>query len=357
MHESKTSSALDRSVHVVVLAGGIGSRFWPVSTPTRPKQLLPLVGSAPLIRETVERVLPLLPRERIRILTGKRLAGPTLAALPHFLPEHLLLEPTAKGTAPVLVWAAHALVQEEPDAIMISLHADHHIAPAEAFRSLLTGLAARARAEDRLFTVGAVPDRAETGYGYIRPGERLAGEPVVHAVARFVEKPDPVTAAAYVAEGCLWNTGIFVWRAALLLDEVRRHTPEIAQHLRLLDAGDVAAFFSEVPTLNIDPAVLERSEHVAVAPATFSWDDVGTWDAIGRMRTPDAAGNVSVGDVQFVESSDCVAWAQDGTIVLFGTSDLLVVRVGDVTFVAPRERAEGLKSLLEHLPQRLREME
>ena len=341
----------------MVLAGGIGSRFWPVSTPTRPKQLLPLLGSTPLIRETVERVLPMLPRERIRILTGKRLAGPTLAALPQFLPDHLMLEPKAKGTAPVLIWAAHALVRQDPDAIMISLHADHHIAPAEAFRSLLLGMAARARAEDLLFTVGAVPDRPETGYGYIRPGARLAGEPVAHAVARFVEKPDRAAAEAYVAEGCFWNTGIFVWRAALLLEEVRRHTPEIAQQLAHLDADDVAAFFDRVPTLNIDPAVLERSERVAVVPATFAWDDVGTWDAIGRMRKADESGNVSVGDTHFVESSDCVAWAEDGSIVVFGASDLLVVRVGAVTFVAPRERAEALKALLARLPERLRETE
>jgi mannose-1-phosphate guanylyltransferase len=310
-----------------------------------------------LILQTVERVLPVLPRDRIRILTGNRLAGPTLAALPHFLPEHLMLEPKAKGTAPVLVWAAHSLVQEDPESVMISLHADHHIAPAEAFRSLLMGMAARARSENLLFTVGAVPDRPETGYGYIRPGERLAGEPVAHAVARFVEKPDRATAEAYVAEGYLWNTGIFVWRAALLLEEVRRHTPEIAQHLPLLDAGDVAGFFDLVPTLNIDPAVLERSERVAVAPATFAWDDVGTWDALGRMRTPDASGNVAVGAAHFVDSSDCVAWAQDGSVVVFGGSDLLVVRVGDVTFVAPRERAEALKEMLAQLPERLREME
>jgi mannose-1-phosphate guanylyltransferase len=299
----------------------------------------------------------MLPQGRIRILTGKRLAGPTLAALPHFLPEHLLLEPKAKGTAPVLVWAAHTLVRQDPDAIMISLHADHHIAPAQAFRELLLGMAARARVEDLLFTVGAVPDRPETGYGYIQPGAQLAGEPVAHAVARFVEKPDRATAETYVAEGCLWNTGIFVWRAALLLEEVRRHTPEIARHLALLDVDDVIAFFDRVPTLNIDPAVLERSERVAVVPATFAWDDVGTWDAIGRMRTPDASKNVAVGDAHIVDSSDCVAWAEDGSIVVFGARDLLVVRVGNVTFVAPRERAEAIKALLERLPARLRETE
>lgn len=357
MPESKTSSAPDRPFHVVVLAGGIGSRFWPVSTPTRPKQLLPLLGPSPLIRETVDRVLPAFARERIRILTGKKLAGPTLAALPGFVSGHLMVEPRAKGTAPVLAWAAHSLAQSDPRAVMISLHADHHIAPAEAFRALLLGLAERAQSEDRLFTVGAIPNRPETGYGYIRAAERLPGEPEVRSVERFVEKPDRATAERYVADGYLWNTGIFVWRAEFLLEQVRRHTPEVAERLPLLDAGDVDAFFRQVPTLNIDPGVLERSESVAVAPATFAWDDVGTWDALGRMRARDDSGNVAIGDVQLVESSDCVAWADDGPVVMFGVSDLLVVRASGITFVTPRDRAPELKAMLDRLPARLREPE
>lgn len=340
---------------MVVLAGGVGSRFWPVSTPARPKQLLPLLGDSPLIRQTVERVMPAVPREHIRVLTGRALGGPTLAALPGFLPEHLLLEPCAKGTAPVLVWAAHVLAREDPEAVMISLHADHHITPADAFLELLFGLAARARSEDRLFTIGAVPDRPETGYGYIRAGERLDGEPEVSMVARFVEKPNRSTAEEFVAAGLLWNTGIFVWRAAFLLDEVRRHTPEIAEHLALLDAGEVDTFFERVPTLNIDPGVLERSDRVAVAAATFAWDDIGTWEAVARMRESDAAGNVTEGDVQVVDSTNCIAYATDGTIVLFGAKDLLVVRDGDLTFVTQRERASELKTLLDSLPRRLRE--
>ncbi len=356
MPESKTFSPPD-SVYAVVLAGGIGSRFWPVSTPSRPKQLLPLLGDTPLIQQTVERIRPWLPRERIRLLTGRPLAGPTLAALPGYLPEHLWVEPETKGTAPVLVWAAHALAAERPDAIMISLHADHHIGQAAAFLTLLQELAARARQEDRLFTIGAVPDRPETGYGYIRRGGKVTAAPEIYAVERFVEKPDRATAERYVAEAYLWNTGIFVWRASVLLDEVRRHTPEIAAHLPLLDGGDVAEFFARVPRSNIDPAVLERSQRVAVAPATFEWDDIGTWDSVGRMRAADDAGNVAVGDVHAVDAARCIAWTDTGSVVLFGTEDLLVVRAGDVTFVTPRDRAPDLKALLDQLPPRLRDRE
>jgi mannose-1-phosphate guanylyltransferase len=351
-----TSSTPD-SPWVVILAGGVGSRFWPVSTPSRPKQLLPLGGTDPLIEETVARVLPIVPRERIRILTGTALAGPTLAALPGFLPEHLMLEPQAKGTAPVLVWAAHTLMRRDPDAVMISLHADHHIDPPAAFRTLLLELGERARSEDRLFTIGVRPDRPETGYGYIRPGEPLHGASALREVNSFVEKPVLEKARSYVAEGYLWNTGMFVWRAGLLLDEVRAHTPELAQHLPLLDAGNVAAFFESVPALSIDEGVLERSQRVAVAEATFSWDDVGTWDAMGRMRAPDEEGNVAVGDAHLIEARNCIAWSEQGTVVVFGADDLVVVHLPDVTFVAPRARAADLKQLLDRLPDTLRRRE
>lgn len=357
MPESKISSAAEIAAHVVILAGGIGSRFWPLSTPSRPKQLLPLVGESPLIRQTVERVRPAVPVDRIRIITGAALAGRTLGALPGLLPAHILAEPRARGTAPALVWAAHTIAAQDPDAVMVSLHADHSIEPAEAFRALLAGLVERARKEDLLFTVGAVPDRPETGYGYIRPGEILDGEPEVSRVEAFVEKPDGARAESMVAEGCLWNTGIFVWRAGLLLDEVRRHTPELAGALDRLDAGDTKGFFDAVPSINIDPAVLERSDRVAVARATFAWDDVGTWEAAARTRETDPAGNVLHGDAHVVDGRDCVVWADDGAVVVFGASDLLVVRTGEVTLVVPRDRASDLKSLLERLPDRLRDPE
>jgi mannose-1-phosphate guanylyltransferase len=337
----------------VILAGGVGSRFWPVSTPARPKQLLPLAGSTPLIRQTVERILPLVPAERIRVLTGAALAEPILGAVPELGRGQLLLEPRARGTAPVLAWAAHAVHARAPDAIMVSLHSDHVIEPAADFLDTLARAATLSREHARLFTLGAVPTRPETGYGYIAPGAELAGAGSAHEVARFVEKPDRVTAGRYIAEGCLWNTGIFVWPAALLLDEMRRHTPEIASLLPLLDAGDVDGFFERAPSLSIDEGVLERSRAVGVLRADFAWDDVGAWDAVGRTRTGDAAGNVGEGDAHFVEARNNIAWADEGSIVVFGADDLVVVRSGGITFVAPRARTADLKRMLAELPDRL----
>jgi mannose-1-phosphate guanylyltransferase len=337
----------------VILAGGVGSRFWPVSRPTRPKQLLPLAGDTPLIRQTVERILPLVPAERIRILTGSALAGPILDAVPSLAGEQLLLEPRARGTAPVLAWAAHTLAAADPDAIMLSLHSDHVIEPAAAFRAVLARAAALSVEHGRLFTLGAPPSRPETGYGYIAPGAPLTGDSAAYAVARFVEKPDRARAEQYIADGCLWNTGIFIWPARLLLDELRRHTPELAALLPLLDAGDVRGFFEQAPNLSIDQGLLERSPAVGVLRTDFLWDDVGAWDAVARTRPADGAGNVGVGDAHFVEARDCVAWADDGSIVIFGADDLVVVRSGGITFVARRDRTPELKTLLSRLPERL----
>jgi mannose-1-phosphate guanylyltransferase len=350
---TRSSPPEPASLWAVILAGGVGSRFWPVSTPARPKQLLHLAGDTPLIRQTVERVLPLVPAERLRILTGSGLAEPILRVLPELDATSLLLEPMARGTAPVLTWAAHEIARRDPEAVMISLHSDHVIEPASAFLDTLREAAGAARRHNRLVTLGAQPTRPETGYGYIAPGEALPGEARAVAVQRFVEKPARADAERYVSQGYLWNTGIFIWPVQLLLDQLRQHTPEVAEHLALLEAGDVAGYFAAVPSLSIDEGLLERSGAVAVLPADFRWDDVGAWDAVGRTRATDAAGNVGVGSAHFVDTENCIAWADDGAVVVFGASDLVVVRSGGVTFVAPRERTPDLKTLLAQLPPEL----
>lgn len=348
----------------MILAGGVGSRFWPVSTPSRPKQLLPLASDRPLIEDTLQRILPLVPQERIRILTGSRLAGPIMDTIPMLGPGNFLLEPRAAGTAPVLVWAAAELERRDPDAVMISLHADHVIDPPEAFRELLVRAAELAARHRRLFTIGAVPTRPETGYGYIRVGRELDGAGTAGAssgaaeVAEFVEKPDAAAAARYLADGdFLWNTGLFVWRAADLLDQVERHTPELAGLVPVVREGDVEEFFRRAPTLSIDEGLLERSDRVGVLRATFAWDDVGAWDAVARTRPADAEGNVAVGEAHAIDSRNSVFYSDGGPIVAFGVDDLVVVRTGDVTLVTRRDRTSELKSLLGRLPESLRNLE
>jgi mannose-1-phosphate guanylyltransferase len=318
---------------------------------------LPLAGSTPLIVQTVERILPLVSHDRIRILTGDALRPAMLRAVPELGAQGLLIEPRARGTAPVLAWAAHTIVREQPDAVMVSLHADHRIEPDAAFRATIAATARLASAEQRLFTIGAQPSRAETGYGYIRTGEPIAGDVDAFVVDRFVEKPDRATAERYVAEGYLWNTGLFVWPARLLLEQLQLHSPELGPLLALLDEGRVDEFFARAPDLSIDTGLLERSDRVGVVRASFDWDDVGAWDALGRTRPGDDRGNVAVGPAHFIDADDCIAWSENGDIVLFGTRDLVVVRAHGVTFVAPRDRVSSLKEALAALPDRLVRLE
>jgi mannose-1-phosphate guanylyltransferase len=353
--ESTNSSPPDPHLWITVLAGGVGSRFWPVSTPSRPKQLLPLASTQPLICDTIDRVASLVPTERVRILTGAHLAEPILRAVPTLAANNLMVEPAARGTGPVLAWAAAEIARQDPDAVMASLHSDHVIAPNEAFQQLLVAAARCAVQHQRLLTIGVTPTRPETGYGYLKPGARLDVEFDAYDVQQFVEKPDRELATQYIQRGYLWNSGLFVWPVRLFLDEVAQHSPEIAPFLPRALEGDTPGFFADVPNISVDEAVLERSEKVGVMPATFLWDDVGAWDAVGRTRTQDAAHNVAVGDVHLVDASNCIAWSDQGAVVLYGTEDLVVVRANDITFVAPRDRTPDLKRLLEQLPQQLRE--
>jgi len=349
---------IDRHLWTVILAGGVGSRFWPASTPSHPKQLLPLAGPRPLIRETVERILPLVPQERLRILTGRHLADPICAALPELEPGNLFLEPRAAGTAPVLAWAAAEIERRDPDAVMISLHADHVIDPADAFRDRLRLAAELAVRDRRLFTLGAQPDRPEIGYGYIRVGEVIetgGPENAAHIVEAFVEKPDRATATRYLEEGgYLWNTGLFVWRVADLLDQLERFTPELSSLLPILREGGTEEFFRQAPTLSIDNGLLERSDRVGVVTANFHWDDVGAWDAVYRTHPRDENGNVSIGEVYSLDARGCALYADDGPLVAFGVEDLVIVRASGVTFVAHRDRVSELKDLLATLPEELR---
>jgi len=337
----------DDHVWVVVLAGGIGSRFWPVSTPARPKQLLPLASERPLIVDTMDRARALVPQERVRILAGEHLAAPFQAAMGDVPAETYWIEPRARGTGPVLAWAAKRLTELDPDAVMVSLHADHLIEPLDAYRETVAAAVEVAARDELLVCVGVPPNRVETGYGHVEPGASIevGGGAKAYRVRAFHEKPDAETARRYMDAGYLWNTGIFVWKASVLLDELERHAPEIASYMPLLDEGD-GAFFDAVPVSVIDRAAMERSERVATVAATFTWDDVGSWEALSRTRDGDAAGNVVVGQARTVEAGGNVVFSEEGSVVLFGVDDLVVVRTGETTMVLPRERAADLKTLL-----------
>ncbi len=345
----------DGATWVVVLAGGVGSRFWPISTPERPKQLLPLVSSEPMLRDMIDRVATLAPAARTLILTNASLVEAVRRVVPELPAENVIAEPRPAGTAAALAWAAHEVVRRGgPDHVMISVHADAAIGDVGAFRAALAAAADAARTEHALVTVGIVPRFADTGLGYIEPGEIVRG--ALRRVARFVEKPDRARAEAMVAAGCLWNSGIFAWRAGDLLEELRAHCAEVA-HPLAANPTDMAAFFGAIAKpIAIDVGVLERSGKVMVVPGDFDWSDVGTWAALRVVRKADASGNVPSGSVFLRDAKRNVVHAEGPTVVLYGVEDLVVVTTNGVTLVTTVERAADLKTLLDSLPAEVRSL-
>ncbi|MDQ6738197.1 MAG: sugar phosphate nucleotidyltransferase [Gemmatimonadota bacterium] len=342
----------------VVLAGGVGSRFWPLSTPSRPKQLLPLVDERPLLAATLHRLTELVPAERTLVLTNASLAEPIAAAIPELSNRNIIPEPRPAGTAAALAFAAAEIERRSGrDTVMICVHADWAIADEPEFRATLMQAVAVAKEQHGLVTVGIVPTRPDPGFGYIEPGEAVKGSPAKR-VRRFIEKPTRERAIELCAGSCLWNSGIFVWRVGDFLDAIRAHTPEVASALNEIDGKPdaVARFFGAVQSVSVDVGVLERSDHVYVVPGDFGWDDVGTWASLHRVRKADESGNVISGEAVVADASNNVVHAEGNTVVLFGVSDLVVVTRPGLTLVTTRDRSADLKNLIESLPAELQSL-
>jgi mannose-1-phosphate guanylyltransferase len=328
----------------VVLAGGSGTRCWPLSTPSHPKQLLPLVSDQSMLADTVARLDPLIPVERILILTAASLADAVRAAIPAIPRENILTEPRPAGTAAALAFAARVIERRDPTGVMCCVHADWSIAHPQRFRAALASAADVAPRHQALLTVGIVASRPDSGFGYILPGEVVEG--AVRRVSRFFEKPSRERAAELIGHGGLWNSGIFVWEASRFLAEARRVTPELAAALATAPDDDAGFFAAVSESISVDVGVLERSQDVLVLPGDFGWDDVGTWAALRRVRDLDAQGNAIHGDVTAHESRGNVVHGTNGSIVLYGVNDLVVVQTDGLTVVTTIDRAADLKALL-----------
>ena len=346
------TSARPESLWAVVLAGGVGSRFWPMSTPERPKQLLPLVDEKPLLANTLDRLRPLVPIERTLILTNASLVEPIAGLVPELPRENIVAEPKPAGTAAALAWAAKLVAERGgPDAVMLCVHADWAVGVPDEFRATLQRAADAAVANRSLVTVGVVPTRDDPGFGYIQPGEEIASG--VRRVARFVEKPNRERAARMRAEGYLWNSGIFVWRAVDFLEEIDAHCPEVAPALHAA-GDDIGRFFADVTPVAVDIGVMERSRRVLVLPGDFAWDDVGTWGALGRVRACDDAGNAASGRVHALDARRNVVHSPGNAVILYGVDDLVVVTDEGLTLVTTVDRSSDLKQLIDSLPDDLR---
>lgn len=333
----------------VVLAGGVGSRFWPLSTPQRPKQLLPLATGKPLLQDAFDRLSPLVDPTHMLVLTNADLVKPIRKLLPTLPRENIVAEPKPAGTAAALTWAARLIEQrDDADATMISVHADWAIGDDQRFRDVLEQGERYAQKTHALVTVGVVPTRPDTGFGYIQPND---ARKEISPVRRFVEKPDRETAERLRADGYLWNSGIFIWTVGDFLAEVKEHAVELKKAMAIDADGEAADFFSSVAKpVSVDNAVLERSRKVAVVRGDFGWDDIGTWSALGRVRDKDEFGNVTTGDVHMLDCEDNVVHADEGRVVMYGVEGLVVVVHKGMTLVTTLDKAADLKRLVESLP-------
>jgi mannose-1-phosphate guanylyltransferase len=346
--------------YAVILAGGWGERLWPMSTRSRPKQLLALDGERTLVSRTLDRVAPLVRLDESLAMTSESLREMMIPELPLVPPERIVGEPIGRNTAPAIALAARILALHDPEALLVVLPADHLIGEDSEFRRTLALAIEAAETERALVTIGIRPTRPETEYGYVRIGSPSATGGVLHARS-FHEKPDRATAEAFVAAGeYLWNSGMFVWRADRFLEEVERHLPEVASALRAVSArpgeraflGEVRGYYEAVPSISVDYGVMEKADRVLVVPAGFAWDDVGAWPALSRVWGVDGSGNSSRGDALLLDSDGCVVYSEEGTVAVLGMSDVVVARTGDATLVCPKDRARDVRLIVEELKRR-----
>lgn len=344
--------------YAIVLAGGSGTRLWPLSRSSKPKQLLCLNGAESLLQQTVRRVLPMVDASHVVTVTSAEyrfeVAG-QLLALDAALAGGVLAEPMGRNTLPAIAWAVARIARETPDALIGVFSSDHAVANDDAFLRAWQSAEAAAK-EGYVALFGMQPTEPATGYGYIQSGKPLAGAnsgPLseVHQAARFVEKPDLATAQGYLTEGgYYWNGGMFVFRADRFMEMVKQHQPQIfaaAQALAENNQAQAAAdVYGSMPDLSIDYGLLELADNVAVVPVDMGWSDLGSWESIYQQRGKDAQGNMLEGDVLAIDSQDNLLWSEHGLVATLGVANLAVVQTRDATLICPRERVQDLKQLV-----------
>jgi mannose-1-phosphate guanylyltransferase len=339
-------------LYAVIMAGGRGERFWPLSTRTLPKPFIPLLGSSSLLQQTVSRTASLVPVERIMISIGEEHFEIAKRQLPQIAEENFIVEPEGRDTSACLGFCALHLETRDPEAIMLALPADHYVGDATAYiHTLTTGLDNLEGSTGIVF--GIPPSRPETGYGYIlvdNQDTELEALPVI----RFVEKPDAATAAHYLASGdYFWNSGIFLWKNRTLLRLFQQHMPETHEGLRrirpLIKTGfrkEIRDVFSSLPRISIDFGIMEKTGGLKLVPARFPWDDIGGWASLERALPRDEKGNIVQGHHVAVDTGNCIIYAQSGTVATLGVSDLVVVQTEDNVLVCSKDRATDLKKLV-----------
>ena len=350
-------------IYGVIMAGGKGERFWPLSRAHKPKQFLKLTSDKTMLEETIERVKPLIPIDNIRIVAGESMAEHCVNGVEYLSRRHIITEPFGRNTCLAVALAAVHLQLADPDAVMVVLSADHLIRPAEKLLKILRDLTAIAAAEEKLITIGIVPTRPDTAYGYIKLGEmyRTEGETVVFQVSQFAEKPKATVAQEYYySRQWLWNAGMFVWSAKAILNTIATCQPVLHERLMQYSAAigtskEMAMrkeLYDKASSISIDYAVLEKADNVLTVKAEIIWDDVGSWNALERYKEKDSDNNVLIGQALMLESYETTVYNDaDGLIACIGLSDLVVVRSEDITLVAHKTKAGQVKELLAKLAE------
>jgi mannose-1-phosphate guanylyltransferase len=346
--------------YAIIMAGGSGTRFWPLSRSDRPKQFLSLgPDDRSLLRATAERVWALIPPERTFVVTSELLREQVERELPELDATRILAEPIGRNTAPCIGWAATHVRRLDPDAVMTVLPADHYIGDTSAYvDTLRRGLEAATHGD--YVTIGIRPTRAETGYGYIEVGSEL--DPGVFRARRFVEKPNRQRAEQFVASGCfLWNSGMFFFLASRILDAIDLHLPGLGEQLHRYETAAeigreaelVSETYASLPAVSIDHGIMEKVDSVSVVPGSFDWSDLGSWTSAWELSPQDERGNVLPEGGLSVDAAGNYAWAPEGKLVaLIGVKDLVVVDSGDALLVVPRERAQDVRDIVAALRER-----
>jgi mannose-1-phosphate guanylyltransferase/mannose-6-phosphate isomerase len=344
---------LETIVKALILAGGSGTRFWPASRRSSPKQLLRLVGESSLLQRTVRRLAPEIGPQDCWISTTSSLRRAVRDQLPELPPERFLAEPAGRNTLPAIAWSVSMLPSVARDDVIVVLPSDHWVADETAFRRSLDEAAAAARRHEVVVTLGVRPRHPETGYGYLE----LAAPPAVgggaQRVRRFVEKPDLETARRFLADGrYLWNAGIFLFRGATLLRLLERVRPDVAVALAELGEAspeELAAGYRQLRAESIDAGLMERLDDILTLPLDCGWSDLGSWAALAEVLAGDAVGNRRLGDLVAVEAGGNVVYSDRGTVALLGVDGLVVVRSGDAVLVMPKERAQDVRLVVQSL--------
>ena len=339
----------------LIMAGGKGTRFWPLSTEEKPKQFLNLVGSYTMIQMTINRILPIIPIERVFVCTGEKYISYITEQLPNVPDRNIIIEPEGRNTAPCIAVSSMIINKYYKDASVLVLPSDHLIEKEEAFRKIV--LAGNDFINDHnecIITLGIEPSRAETGYGYIRINN---DSNEIKKVERFVEKPDEETAKMYIKEGnYLWNSGMFLWKTKWIINEIKRCIPntyEVLNNLQNLDGELLQKFinenYSKTDNISIDYAVLEKSDNIYVIPSNIGWDDIGTWKAVERYKEKDLNDNIASDNVNIIKSRSNMVVNNQKKVVLIGIDDVMTLETEDSIFIVNKKYMDNLRDYQKYI--------